>query len=85
MAQYRILYCRRIPLGVEARDPNGTVREHMPPRFQEAVDRHPRKGDAMFRWSAPQEREGSAEEVARAVVAELNAQWPDEILLGPPD
>jgi hypothetical protein len=40
---------------------------------------------SMFRWSESQEREGSAEEVARAIVAELDAQWPDEIPLEPPE
>jgi len=39
MAQYQILYWRHIPLGVKATDLNGTVRENLPPRFQEAIDR----------------------------------------------
>ena len=91
MAQYQILYWRHIPLGVKASDLNGTVRENLPPRFQEAIDRLAMKDGetstsaytSMFRWSAPQEREGSAEDVARTVVAELDAQWPSEIPLEP--
>jgi len=93
MAQFQILYWRHIPLGVKATDLNGTVRENLPPRFQEAIDRLALKeGEtstsaytSMFRWAAPQEREGSAAEVARAVVAELDAQWPDEIPLRSPE
>jgi hypothetical protein len=37
----------------------------------------------MFRWSRPQEREGSAAEVAKMVAAEIDAEWPDEIPLEP--
>ena len=92
MAQYQILYWRHIPLGVKATDLNGTVRENLPPRFQEAIDRLAMKDGetstsaytSMFRWSSPQEREGSAEEIARAIVAELDARWPAEIPLEPP-
>ena len=93
MAQYQILYWRYIPLGVKATDINGTVRENLPPRFQEAIDRLAMKDGetstsaytSMFRWGSPQEREGSAAEVAKAVVAELDAQWPDQIPLESPD
>ena len=93
MAQYQILYWRYIPLGVKASDLDGTVRENLPSRFQEAIDQLATKDGetstsaytSMFRWSAPQEREGSAEEVARTVVAELDAQWPSEIPLEPPE
>ena len=35
----------------------------------------------MFRWSTPQEREGSAADVAKSVAAEIDAEWPDEIPL----
>jgi hypothetical protein len=93
MAHYQILYWRYIPLGVKATDLNGTIRENLPPRFQEAIDRLAMKDGetstsaytSMFRWSPPQEREGSADEVAKAIVAELDAQWPDEIPLEPPE
>jgi hypothetical protein len=93
MAQFQILYWRHIPLGVKATDLNGTVRANLPARFQEAIDRLAMKdGDtstsaytSMFRWGAPQEREGSANEVVKTVVAELDAQWPDEIPLEPPE
>jgi hypothetical protein len=93
MAQYQILYWRHIPLGVKASDLNGTVRENLPSRFQEAIDRLAMQDGetstsaytSMFRWSAPQEREGTAAEVAEAIAAELDARWPGEIPLEPPD
>jgi hypothetical protein len=93
MAQYQILYWRHIPLGVKATDLNGTKRENLPPRFQEAIDRLAMKDGetstsaytSMFRWSEPQERDGSAAEVAKTVADEIDAQWPDEIPLDPPD
>jgi hypothetical protein len=92
MAQYQILYWRYIPLGVKATDLDGTVRENLPPRFQEAIDRLATKDGetstsaytSMFRWGTPQEREGGAAEVAKAVVAELDAEWAGEIPLEPP-
>ena len=87
MAQYQVLYWRHIPLGVKATDLNGIVRENLPSRFQEAIDRSAKQDGrsstsaytSMFRWSRPQEREGTAEEVARIVAVELAAMWPDEI------
>jgi hypothetical protein len=93
MAQYQILYWKHIPLGVKATDLYGTVRQNLPPRFQEAIERlaaldgrtSTSAYTSMFRWSRPQEREGSAAEVARQVAAELDAQWPDEIPLEPTD
>lgn len=85
MAQYQILYYCHIPLGVKAIDPNGIVRENLPPRFMEATERLPRDWVAMLRWGTPQEREGSAEEVVKAIVAEIDTQWPDEIPLEPPE
>jgi hypothetical protein len=93
MAQYQVLYWRHIPLGVKASDLEGTVRENLPPRFQEAIDQlATQDGEtstsaytSMFRWSAPQERDGTAAEVAKAVAAELSARWPDQIPLEPPE
>ena len=92
MAQYQVLYWRHIPLGVKATDLNGIVRENLPSRFQDAIDRSAKQDGrsstsaytSMFRWSRPQEREGTAQEVARSVAAELAAKWPDEIPLSPP-
>jgi hypothetical protein len=92
MAQYQVLYWRHIPLGVKATDLNGIVRENLPPRFQEAIDRSAQQDGrsstsaytSMFRWSRPQEMDGTAEDVAKRVAAELAAMWPDEIPIEPP-
>jgi len=93
MAQYQILYWRHIPLGVKATDLNGTVRANLPDHFQHAVDRlamHDGKTTtsaytSMFRWTRPEECEGTAVEVARALADEIAAQWPDEIPLELPE
>ena len=92
MAQYQILYWRHIPLGVKAADLNGMVRENLPSRFQDAIDRSAKlvgrnstsAYTSMFRWSRSAEREGNAQEVAKAVAEELAALWPDDIPLEPP-
>jgi hypothetical protein len=93
VAQYQILYWRHIPLGVKATDLNGTVRANLPERFQVAVDRlatHDGRTStsaytSMFRWTRPEEREGTATVVAQAVADEIAAQWPDEIPLETPN
>lgn len=83
MAKYQILYWEHIPLGVKATDLNGTVRENLPVRFQEAVE-NASKGaghssaaayTSMFKWGSEQEREGSAAEVAAAIAKELDDTW----------
>lgn len=85
MARYQILYWEHIPLGVKATDVNGTVRENLPPRFQEAVERATQRGGqstaaytSMFKWGKEQEREGAASEVATAIAEELDAMWNEE-------
>ncbi len=86
MARYQILYWEHIPLGVKATDINGSMRENLPARFQEAVehaaDRSGHSSAAaytsMFKWGKEQEREGTAAEVAAAIVKELDETWDDE-------
>jgi hypothetical protein len=86
VARYQILYWEHIPLGVKATDLNGTVRENLPARFQEAVENaSSRAGHAstaaytsMFKWGAEKEREGTAAEVAAAVAKELDESWNEE-------
>ncbi len=86
MARYQILYWEHIPLGVKATDVNGTVRENLPVRFQEAVERASlRAGQtsaaaytSMFKWGKEQERDGTAAEVATAIVKELDETWDEE-------
>lgn len=83
MARYQILYWEHIPLGVKATDLNGTVRENLPARFQEAVQRASSRAGhdstaaytSMFKWGREQEREGSAKDVAAQVAHELDEGW----------
>jgi hypothetical protein len=90
MARYQILYWEHIPLGVKATDVNGTVRENLPARFQEAVERASSKAGqtsaaaytSMFKWGKEKEREGPAQEVAAAVARELDETWNEEVALG---
>jgi hypothetical protein len=92
MAQYQILYWKHIPLSVKATDLHGTVRANLPDRFQAAIERLATRDGrtstaaytSMFHWSRPQERPGSAAEVAQSTAAELAARWPDEIPLESP-
>jgi hypothetical protein len=86
VARYQILYWEHIPLGVKATDVNGTVRENLPSRFQEAVQRASTRAGhdstaaytSMFKWGKEQERDGSAKEVASKVAKELDETWNEE-------
>jgi len=83
MAEYQILYWQDIPSVVEARDAAGTARVQLNQRFQDLIDAVAMKEklagtDAYLdQWEkGPVEtREGTAEEVARAVAAELEAGY----------
>ncbi|MDX1523686.1 MAG: virulence factor [Anaerolineae bacterium] len=85
MARYQILYWEHIPLGVKATDVNGTVRENLPQRFQDAVEKATARGGSsavaytsMFKWGKEHEREGAASEVASAIAKELDDTWNEE-------
>ena len=86
MARYQILYWEHIPLGVKATDLNGTVRENLPARFQEAVQRASSRAGhdstaaytSMFKWGTEQERDGSAKDVATTIAKELDDTWDEE-------
>ena len=90
MARYQILYWEHIPLGVKATDLNGTVRENLPARFQEAVQRASTRAGhdstaaytSMFKWGKEQEREGPAKDVATSIAKELDDTWDEEEALG---
>jgi hypothetical protein len=81
MATFQILYWHDIPMQVKATVGRQRASAPLPARFQEAVDAAAMAAgmtgsDAymeQFRWGEPQERAGSPEEVAAAVVAELDA------------
>lgn len=83
MASYQILYWYDIPVQVRAGGRRDRVSEALPERFQEAVDAAAMKAkltgsDAYtdgFLWGERLERDGSAEQVAKAVAAELAAQF----------
>jgi hypothetical protein len=88
MAQVRIMHWKEIPYGVRASDGGRQVTRQLPPAFQEAVDAAAMAdGDtdagayqAGFAWAAAQERPGTAEEAADAVVAEIIASYPADRL-----
>jgi hypothetical protein len=85
VATYKILYWQEIPSQIKAEDDVDDVTLPLDPRFMERIDqlaaqRGLQSTDdylAQWRWSDEQEREGTAEEVARAVKLELeaNAGW----------
>ena len=81
MATYKILYWQEVPSQVKAEDGQDEVNIPMPQRFMERVDRLAMQRGlqgtddslAQWHWSDEEERDGSAQEVAAAVVAELEA------------
>lgn len=83
MATYQILYWLHIPLSVKATDENGTVRQALSGRFEEAfkadtADYREVMHSSSFRWTGLREREGSAAEVAAAIATELAETWNEE-------
>ncbi len=85
MATYSILYWQEIPSQIKAEDDAGEITLPLDPRFMDRIDqlatqRGLQGSDdylAQWRWSEPQAREGSAEEVAHAIKRELEqaAGW----------
>lgn len=82
MASYQILYWYDIPVQVRARDDQGRFSKPLPGRFQVAIDNAAMEAgltgsDAyteLFQWKEPQNRHGTAQEVAETVAAELDAE-----------
>jgi Virulence factor len=82
MATYKILSWQEIPAQIRAEDDQDEINVPLDPRFQEhidaaAVERNLQNADdylAQWNWSDALERDGSAQEVAAAVKAELEAQ-----------
>jgi Virulence factor len=83
VAIYKVLYWQEIPTQVKAEDDDGDeVSVMLAPKFMAYVDvlaaeRGLQAADdylAQWKWSDEQEREGSAQEVAEAVKAELEAK-----------
>lgn len=83
MATVQVLYWHDIPVQVRASAGRERRSVSLSDRFQEAVDRAAMIAGLidsddytdLYAWSDPQEREGSPQEVAQAVAAELEAQY----------
>lgn len=83
MTTYQIMFWHNIPVQVRAGGRRDRVSVELPQRFQVAVDNAAMAAgltgtDAYldgFRWGEPQERDGTPQEVAQAVAAELDAQF----------
>ena len=83
MATYKILYWQEIPSQIKAEDDQDEVSLALPPRFMERIDqlavqRGLRNADdylAQWKWGEDQDRDGSAQEVAEAVKAELEKKF----------
>lgn len=78
---YKILYWQEVPSQIKAEDERDEVTVALPPRFMERIDQLAGKRNlqdaddylAQWQWSEEQQRSGSAQEVADAVRAELEA------------
>jgi cvfA/B/C family virulence factor len=82
MATYKILCWQEIPTQIKAEDDSDDVTVMLDAKFMEHIDilaakRGLQAADdylAQWKWSEEQEREGSAQEVAEALKAELEAK-----------
>jgi hypothetical protein len=91
MAKYQVMFWKHIPAQVKAWDARGEVKRMLPDRFQAAIDAFAMKDGSTemdsylegWRWADAQERAGGAEEVATAVVKELDAANPRTKLMNP--
>lgn len=82
MAIFKVLYWQEIPTQIRAEDDMDDVTVMLDEKFMKQVDilaaqRGLQSADdylAQWKWSEEEEREGSAQEVADAVKAELEAK-----------
>jgi hypothetical protein len=89
MARYQVMYWKDIPVQVKAEDESGVKRAMLPDRFSEAVDAAAMaEGSAdsdaylsAWEWGPEEQREGSAQAVLDAVVAELDEAYPRDRLI----
>lgn len=83
MATYKILYWQEVPTQIKAEDALDDVTVQLDGRWMERIDRLAGERGlqgaddylAQWRWSEEEERPGSAQEVADALKAELEAEW----------
>ena len=81
MAVYRVLYWQEVPAQIRAEDDEDDIAVPLGAKFTEHIDRLAIERGlagtddylAQWRWSEEQERDGSADDVAAAVKAELEA------------
>jgi hypothetical protein len=84
MALYQILLWQDLPSQIKAWDDFDEVKIELPQRFAVQIDASAQvqkltSADnflAQWKWSDEQERNGSAQEVADAIKAELEAKFP---------
>ena len=82
MTTYKILYWQEIPSQIKAEDERDDVTVALDPKFMERIDQLAAQRGltgsddylAQWRWSDEAEREGSAQEVADAIRADLEAK-----------
>ena len=90
-AKYQGMFWKHIPAQVKAWDERGEVKRMLPDRFQAAIDAFAMKDGSTemdayleaWQWGDAQERAGSAEDVANALVKELDAANPRSKLMNP--
>ena len=84
MTTYKILYWQEVPSQIKADDGADEVSLLLPQRFIERIDQLAMQRGllntddylAQWHWSDEEEREGTAREVAEALLAELQASMP---------
>jgi len=89
MATYHVIAWKGIPASVEASDEGGTVTRQLSDRFQALIDSVAMQlgvhgsDEYIELWdrSAAQEQSGTAEDVADAVVADLESRFTEFIAL----
>ena len=87
--QYQIIYWRDIPAQVKVRAESTRIARGLSDRFQEGIDEAAMRAEvtgtdqylAAWRMSKWQERDGAPEVLADALVAELEAAYPQDRLL----
>jgi len=81
VATYKILYWQEVPSQITAEDESDDVTLPLDARFMERIDQLAAQRGLMgtddylaqWRWSDEQERDGTAEDVAKAIKVELEA------------
>ena len=82
MATYKVMYWQEIPSQIRAEDDDGDVSLQLSPKFADLIDRLAMKRGltgsddflAEWHWGEELDRDGTAQDVAEAVKAELEAQ-----------